>query len=174
MTQKSSLALKRRTIYAHVNDPSLQATGGRITLFPEPKKDCEDELTRIKCRACNREMRVRKKDTKNCDCYWCGHECMGKDPWEFPTLPEGTQKKDGKDEEKTCPKCKGPARGRGFVHTEDCEEVVKKSEKRACPECKGPAKGRGFNHVGECSLKTQPYVPVKERNGEAEENSTEG
>lgn len=173
MAFKSVLPEKRRTIYAHLNDPKLVQGNGRITLFPEPKSDCEDELTGIVCNACGVELRVRKKDTQDCDCYWCSQECYKASPWEFPKFKEYVRPGTAQTEEKVCPKCGGPARGRGFVHTEDCEDVVKKNEKRSCPECGGPAKGRGFKHSDECSLKTQPYVPVKERNGDDQEEDQE-
>ncbi len=174
MVHKSVLPPRRRTIYAHYNDPMLKDNDGRITLFPEPFEDCEDDLIGIECHTCGKQIRVRQKDTKDCDRFWCSQECYKEAPWEFPKWREVEKENKVQTEEKKCPKCGGPARGRGFVHTDDCEDVLKKNEKRSCPECGGPAKGRGFKHVGECGLKTQPYVPVKERNGEAQESTEEG
>jgi len=166
MSQRSELAPKRRVIYAHYNDHMLQATDGKMILFPEPKTDCVDDLDVVRCYSCGVEISVRKKDIKDCDRFWCSNECYKKSPWEFPPIITSKKESEIQTEEKVCPKCGGPARGRGFAHTEDCEDVIKKTEKRTCPECGGPAKGRGFKHRDNCSLKTQPYVPVKERNAE--------
>ena len=82
MIFKSAIPENRRLIYAHENEPTLVAVGGRITLFPVPKKDNEEEVINIKCFSCGLEVSVRKKDTKNCDRFWCRHECMSENPWD--------------------------------------------------------------------------------------------
>ena len=69
------------------------------------------------------------------------------------TMPTVTPKT-----EKTCPKCGGLAKGRGFAHTELCkpEKTVK-----TCPKCGGISAGRGYAHVVGCSESTAVKLAAK-------------
>lgn len=54
-----------------------------------------------------------------------------------------------------CPECSGPARGKGFIHTDGCSKkpVKPPSVKRpACSECGGSARGSGWSHAAECPV----------------------
>lgn len=166
MSHKSILPAKRNSIITHIADPKLSVVDGRLGYIREVFEDDEAiNLTGIVCCVCNRQMRARTSDTRYCDEYWCSKECYNKAPYNFPVFK--VLEKTSAQEEKTCDKCGGPARGRGFVHEDDCPEVLAKTQKRICPECSGPAKGRGFKHSDTCSLKTQPYVP---KNGQEKNN----
>lgn len=167
MSYKDGIPEKRRTIFVHVDDPQLPASGGRLALIREVKvSDDTQNVSGIRCSVCGFETRVLSSDIRNCDLFWCSQDCFKKQPWRANRIPV-VKKNDIGQEVKTCEKCGGPARGRGFAHTDDCPEVLAKTSKKTCPECGGPAKGRGFKHEENCSLKTQPYVPKAQR----EENS---
>lgn len=162
---------KLQLIEVHLNDPKIPE-GGRLSYAQVVTEDFKDkdkeEAVKVNCCVCNKEHLVKKADTQNADQYWCNHDCYLKQPYPFPVIAPFSKKE--KKVTETCSACGGPARGRGFTHTEDCPELGKKTEKDVCPECGGPSQGRGFKHLKpDCSLKTKPYVPKADRG--PEENS---
>ncbi len=159
----SSPNVRTDLVYAHYADPKLSQISGRLTFYAIPNLASKDELGSVTCHSCQKNIQLCAKDIKESDRFWCNEACYKKDPWEFPKIVDAPKSSASQKGDQVCPHCNGPARGRGYAHTEECSEVQKKNEKRFCPECNGPAKGRGFNHIGECTLKTQPYIPKGER-----------
>jgi hypothetical protein len=132
----------------------------------------EEDGVEVACEACEATIRIAKKP-KHAELYWCDQECYDKAPfYGFSPVPkfDENSKRRASFEKKVCPTCGGPAKGRGFTHTEDCvSSQLTVGPKSSCTECGGPSHGRGFKHKANCSQKCQPYVPKAQRVKDEEE-----
>jgi len=156
---------------AHERDPKLSLIGGRLTFVRVLSEEAEDTVT-VNCEACGAILRLAKKD-KLIDLYWCDRACYEQNPYtEFLPMPDISKlpKRSTTVEKKVCPECGGPAKGRGYTHTEECTaNKANAGPKSCCAECGGPSHGRGFKHKKGCSQKCQPYVPKSKQADDEEE-----
>jgi len=115
----------------------------------------EDSFT---CKGCGKDQNYTKPKLGTIVLLACGSECGKKigfvkavDTSKF-TNPA---KPDKPINTNICPTCKGPSKGRGYQHKDDCSEkatnqtpVTDKPEK--CSECGGQKRGRGYKHTDKC------------------------
>lgn len=170
--------------YAKVNDPAYECLGGHLDLLfdGEIETNCVNcdkkikhskSLYRIVGVCCSREC------AENIG-YYGGNDIMNMSVNELneneieqtiESAPVATVVSPVTivKESKTCPKCSGPAKGRGYTHVDGCELDKRAGQKlnqdgttvpaRVCSLCNGPARGRGFTHTADCSENSKNKIP---------------
>jgi hypothetical protein len=158
---------------------SEQIPGGRVAcLRPNPQG-----IGMGQCANCGKDLRFDPEKFETVVEVACSTECA-KEAGFYPEReawvePEEREKRGPKE---TCPSCGGPARGRGFTHTEDCEAKNHKVEdapsednhtdmdipdkpkpepkppRENCPVCGGPPWKRGWKHTDDCTNSAKAKV----------------
>lgn len=137
-------------IYGLVSNDMLPAYGNQRVSILSPGE------TILPCCICDAD--VSFSDKEDVIEAACSKECYDKTDWmsEVPVLKPSHLIREEKAENNRCPKCNGPAKGRGFRHEDDCELNCKfkpddgKKKVLCCPTCGGMPRGRGFAHKANC------------------------